>query len=93
MTVTTLPFMDAVELSGPRDDWVQIECRLCFFQTHGGALHVCEDQAVEHLEREHPRRYIGAQLLEQDIRLAILVGGIDGPDATRLLDQKRRRGM
>jgi hypothetical protein len=94
MTVTTLPFMEAVELEdGPRDGWYRIDCDLCGYGTHDGAFHVCQDEAIEHLEERHPRRFIGAQELDRVIRLAINTHGYDSPEVDRLLKHKQRRGM
>ncbi|ASN20718.1 hypothetical protein [Arthrobacter sp. YN] len=57
MSVTTLPYMEAVpQHDSVRDDWYVLECQLCDFRTFGGAFHVCEDEASDHLDECHPRK-------------------------------------
>jgi hypothetical protein len=53
--------MDAVA-EDRDDDWYRIWCDLCWpnWRTMGGKLHVCEDEAADHLEAFHPRRYAKA---------------------------------
>jgi len=65
LSVTTLPFMEAIEQDDSRHapDWFVIECELCWpdWQTLGGRLHVCEDEAADHLHERHPRRHARAR--------------------------------
>ncbi|WP_159702429.1 hypothetical protein [Arthrobacter sp. 18067] len=57
MSVTTLPYMDAVEQTDSvREGWYKLECQLCEFETFAGAFHVCEDEAADHLDECHPRK-------------------------------------
>lgn len=58
MTVTSVPFMEVYD-EEENSDWCILECELCWpdWRTHDGRLYVCEEQAYEHLEEVHPRRY------------------------------------
>jgi len=57
--MTSIPFMTDFENyeSARAPGWFWLECDLCGYRTFDGRMPVCEDEACDHLEEVHPRRY------------------------------------
>ncbi|UYL86626.1 hypothetical protein SEA_RADFAD_70 [Arthrobacter phage RadFad] len=57
--MTSIAFMTEFEnhQSARAPGWYWLECDLCGYRTFDGRMPVCEDEAQDHLEEFHPRRY------------------------------------